>query len=179
MSQRLKARVRCIECSCLFHPWDQDGICCSRSCGAKRTWKVAAPKHGKANKIPEYFVWKGMNQRCNCPSTKNFKNYGGRGIRVCASWKSFENFFEDMGPRPSKEHSIHRENNDGDYSPTNCRWATRKEQQRNTRVNRFLTFDGERKTVVEWAEFLGVNPDRLHCRLTRGWSTARTLTQPI
>lgn len=102
----------------------------THSCG--RCSKV---KHGMVN-IPEYVVWKGMRQRCNDPNHKNYDDYGGRGIRVCKRWDSFELFYQDMGPRPSGNYTIDRKNNLGHYTPSNCRWATMKQQNNNRRTRR-------------------------------------------
>lgn len=111
----------------------------STSCGCFRREVVGErfTTHG-GTETSEYASWKAMKQRCLDPNRINFKNYGGRGITVCERWRdSFENFLADMGPKPTPEHSIDRwPDNDGNYEPTNCRWATDSEQQRNTRRQR-------------------------------------------
>ena len=93
-------------------------------------------KHGK-HQTPEYRTWDNMKQRCYNPNRAQFKYYGGRGITVHERWRdSFENFYEDMGPKPSQQHSIDRKEVDGNYGPDNCQWATKSEQQQNKRNSR-------------------------------------------
>lgn len=152
----------------------------SRSCGCLRREEVSVRrfKHGQIH-TPEYKSWKGIRGRCGDPNDKSFPNYGGRGIRVCERWDSFENFFEDMGPRPSPLHSIDRIDNNGNYEPSNCRWATQTVQQNNRRSNRLLTHDGRTQTVTQWCRELGFAPAVVHCRLRRGWPVSDALTLPL
>jgi len=110
----------------------------------------------------EYHVWQQIRHRC-----RYHKNYAGRGIKVCARWDSFESFIADMGPRPTDHHTIDRIDNDGDYEPSNCRWATRKEQALNRRSNRLITWEGQTKHLTVWAEHLNVAESTLRDRLKR------------
>lgn len=133
--------------------------------------------HG-CSKWPEYRVWKIMIQRCENPNLEKYQIYGKRGIRVCARWrKSFVNFILDVGRRPSGNHSIDRINNDKGYQPGNVRWATRTVQARNCRKARRITFGGETRCIIEWAEKLHVDYRALQMRFGRGWSAERALTQ--
>ncbi len=126
---------------------------------------------------PEHHIWRGMLTRCLCKTSKYYPRYGGRGITVCDRWKdSFESFYADMGPRPSRKHTVERKLNDGPYSPGNCTWATHTAQNRNRRNNRLLTFQGETKPVSQWAVELGLQPIRIFNRLRRGYSTERALS---
>ena len=121
-----------------------------------------------------YHVWANMIQRCANPNHKSYHNYGGRGIKVCERWADFKNFLDDMGERPDGL-SIERKNNNGGYSPCNCKWATRKEQNRNTRRNRPITYKGETKILVEWARQFNLSREVLSSRLSRGWDVERAL----
>lgn len=139
-------------------------------------------KHGHARRIgntPEYKVWSAMRSRCNNPRHASWKHYGGRGITVCERWSLFSNFIEDMGMRPSKKHSIDRIDNNGNYEPSNCRWATWKEQGRNRRDNKVITYRGENRPLSEWVEILGVDAKIVDSRINRlGWSTEEAFETP-
>lgn len=126
-----------------------------------------------------YGIWIGMRQRCRDPRRKHYPYYGGRGIRVCPQWDaSFESFMKDMGPRPAGA-SIERIDNNGNYEPANCRWATPKEQARNRTVTRYVTVDGVREPLNVWADRLGVASDTLIHRLSYGWTEEQTVKTPI
>jgi hypothetical protein len=153
----------------------------TKSCGCLRFEQAAAMGRASATHgmhgTSGYKSWESIYQRCNNHKSKHFPRYGGRGIKVCERWKSFENFYADMGPRPSKKHSIERDDNDGDYEPTNCRWATPKEQARNRRDNRLISIDGSEITMAEAAERFGINYHALFQRLDRGWTVERALAK--
>ena len=135
----------------------------TRSCGClheETLLKGTGYKHGllcRGKRPDGVNSWAGMIQRCTYKKHKSYKNYGGRGITVCDRWRnSVEDFLTDMGPRPTSKHMIERIDNDGPYSPENCRWATNLEQSRNRQNNRLITFNGEAKTASEWRDLLGV-----------------------
>ena len=125
----------------------------------------------------EYGIWVSMRNRCSNPNVKAYANYGGRGIKVCDRWQSFENFYADMGARPDGM-TLERIDNDGDYEPSNVRWATRAEQANNKRNNRLLSFDGVTKTLAQWADGLGVSHATLVMRLKQGWPIDKAVTLP-
>lgn len=144
----------------------------TESCGCLQRERAAAGarKHGRSTH-PIYHSWWGMRARCYNKSYDHWSDYGGRGIKVCPRWRdSFENFLADMGASWAPGLSVDRINNDGDYSPENCRWATRSEQVRNTRRTRMVTIDGVRDCISAHAERLGVPASRLVARLKLGWS---------
>lgn len=123
-------------------------------------------------------VYDGMRQRCLNPKGRSYARYGGRGISICERWqKSFELFVADMGPRPDG-HTLDRIDNDGPYSPENCRWASWRVQGRNRRSNRIIEFRGEKLLLSEWAEKIGITKDAMHMRLANGWPLEHALTRP-
>ena len=160
----------------------------TRSCGCFRNevTRKRARTHGCSRTI-EHIVWLGMIARCTAKSNKGWKNYGGRGIKVCERWRhDFAAFLSDMGPRPSSEHSIHRSeysldriDNDGNYEPSNCRWAIHREQMNNVRYNRIITVNGESKTVAEWTRKLGCSTSTIGQRLRHGWPEVKAVMEPL
>lgn len=147
-----------------------------QSCGCLQL--AAASTHGMSYS-PEYRCWSGMRVRCENIQAKGYAAYGGRGIEVCARWKdAFENFLEDMGPKPTKSHTIDRIDNDKGYSPDNCKWATKSEQANNRRSNINITAFGKTHTVAEWAELSGIHRMTIYQRLDAGWDWAIAVSKP-
>ena len=151
----------------------------TQSCGCyhKQLLRERNTSHGLC-KTAEYSSWLNMRKRCNKANDPQYADYGGRGITVCEEWESFENFYRDMGPKPTPKHSIDRIDNDGPYCKENCRWATQKQQNTNQRSNKRLNFNGESLTISEWADRLGISASTLHSRLRLGWDTNRVLSTP-
>lgn len=152
----------------------------TQSCGCLHRDGMSARfyKHGERRPgTSEYESWQGMIKRCENPNTEKYRLYGARGVRVCARWRrSFTNFLADMGRRPSKRHSLDRfPDNNGDYRPGNCRWATARQQAQNTRRNRMLAFRGERLCMAAWARRYRMSSRLIYERLQRGWSVAEAL----
>ena len=130
---------------------------------------------------PEYEIWIQMVRRChrNKPDSKTWAGYQGRGISVCDRWRySVANFYADMGPRPEGM-TLERKDNDGNYEPDNCKWATRKEQANNHRYHRLLTLGDKTMNLTQWSEATGISHATLYYRLSRGWTVARVLITPI
>lgn len=147
-----------------------------KSCGCI----IFETRDGKSTEYRhEFDAWKAMIRRCYVETEKAYKNYGGRGITVCDRWlNSFENFLLDMGERPSSEYSLDRDDNEGNYTPSNCKWATRTEQNNNKRTNVILTHNGKSMTISQWAEELGCSHAKLNNRLNNlKWSVSDTLTK--
>lgn len=135
--------------------------------------------HNKVgNRTPEYGSWAAMLTRCRNKNNPGFKNYGGRGITVCERWMDFSNFLADMGLRPSMRHSLERKNNEGNYEPGNCKWATRAEQANNKRNNRIIEFNGLALTVSNWARRIGIKEATLFRRLDTGKKSLKDALTP-
>lgn len=133
--------------------------------------------HGMTNSRV-YKIWSGMHSRCKLPSATGYKNYGGKGISVCSRWDCFEAFFEDMGSAPDGM-SIDRIESTGNYEPSNCRWASKVEQNRNQFDLLYITFGGRTQCLSSWAEEVGSTFSTLKARLNRGWDVERVLNTPI
>lgn len=132
----------------------------TKSCGCIKIDRIANLRktHGFSNKIPEYRIWCDMKNRCLNKNNSSFYNYGGRGISVCKSWRlSFYNFYNNMGKRPSLNHSIDRINVNGNYEQSNCRWATSSEQSINKRNNKLYSYNGITLTVSQWVKKIGIS----------------------
>lgn len=123
-------------------------------------------------------AWRSMKARCNNPNVKEFRHYGGRGIKVCDRWNLFANFLADMGIKPEGTELDRRDNSKG-YGPENCRWVSKVVQQRNTRLTTFLTYGGVTKPLGDWADSLGMSVSCLKRRINIGWSVDRALTTPV
>jgi hypothetical protein len=158
----------------------------TQSCGCYQKQRVseAQTKHGCAKpnaQTPEYKVWSRVIARCCDPKSDHFDRYGGRGIEMCWRWRnSFENFLADMGPRPSPNHSIERENNNGNYEPGNCRWATRAEQSVNKSNTVMVRAGGKEMSLAVLAREANLPVQRVYQRIFREkWSIERALNTPI
>jgi hypothetical protein len=147
----------------------------SKSCGClQRELSVQGSRtHGKSN-TAIYLVYKAMVNRCNRKSDPTYARYGARGIRC--QWKTFADFYRDMGDRPGPEYTIERKDNNGPYCKENCRWATRTEQANNRRTSAWLTYQGETRTLMQWARHFGIPDHRIHARLRLGWTVDEALT---
>lgn len=173
------------ECRCdcgerLFVPGDQLRSGNTKSCGCLKIDSIRTrnTKHGQARRgaiTREYRIWEAMWERCTNKNSIRFCDYGGRGISVCERWRKFELFFKDMGSCPTG-HSIDRRNNDENYEPGNCRWATYTEQMNNRSNNIHVQFDGREMTIGQLAHETSIPYQRLHYRIRRGCSAADAVT---
>lgn len=160
----------------------------TKSCGCLKAGWAAKNKvtHG-LSRSNEYAIWAGMKNRCLNKNVKAYPRYGGVGIKICDRWLHGENgksgvecFFEDMGPRPSRSHSLDRYPDwDGNYEPGNVRWATASEQQHNKKGNPRIAYQGRELQPCEWAAETGIPASEIAKRIRRGWTAERALTQPL
>lgn len=158
----------------------------SRSCGClqqehrKKVSRFARKTQGGLSSHSLFTTWRNMMNRCYKSHDKNFKNYGARGITVCDRWHQFENFIADMGEKPFPKATIERKDNNGNYCPENCVWATRTIQTRNKRNTRKVQYQGEERSLAELAELAGVPLRNVRERIDRnGWDIERALTTPV
>jgi hypothetical protein len=156
------------------------------SCGCLRieAARAARTTHGATTggkRIPEYTAWCGMIARTTNQKTRSFPDYGGRGVQVCDRWNnSFDAFLSDMGGKPSPAHSIDRIDNEGNYEPSNCRWADLKTQANNKRNNIILTCNGKTLPISDWVIITGLKYSTIRSRIeTYGWSAKKALTTPL
>lgn len=152
----------------------------SRKCLRNERLAESRVKHGKS-KTSEYNIWRGIKDRCLNPKSQQYDNYGGRGITICDEWRdSFIDFYKYVGSKPNQKDEIDRfPDNNGNYEPGNVRWATRKQQTRNTRVNHQLTFNGKTQCVGAWAEELGVNRYTILKRIKKGWPNEKVFSSNV
>lgn len=133
----------------------------------REAWMAARTKHGAFRggvEDPTHYIWRGMLSRCKNKSASSYAYYGGRGIKVVERWLKYENFLADIGRRPSKDHSIERRDNNADYGPDNCFWATRSEQQKNKTSTKWYTNGVFKGTLVECAAYLKISKELAHWR---------------
>lgn len=155
----------------------------SCGCYALELRSVRHKTHGMS-KSRLYNIWNGILTRCYNEHSTKYKNYGARGITVCDEWHKFENFYEwakETGYDENAKYgecTIEREDVNGNYCPTNCKWATSKEQANNTTTNRLITWNNETKTASQWEEIVGIKASIIRDRLQNGWSTEKALTTP-
>lgn len=150
-----------------------------KACGVNgHVWAINLRGGMTALHPAEYSVWEKMHARCHYKKHKNYKNYGGRGIKICERWHTFKNFLADMGARP-KGLTIERIDTNGDYEPTNCRWATFAEQRRNQRRSIFVEYEGERLLLMDLCAKLGLSRGIVYGRLKSRWTLEDALLVPV
>lgn len=177
-ASRPKWRCQC-ECGAVRDVWAthlRSGR--TKSCGCYNADK--ARRHGLTSAHrAEYLAWQSARRRCHEPTNKSYPRYGGRGIIMCEQWRDSPTaFFRDMGPRPSPAHSLDRIDNNGPYSPDNCRWAEPLVQNNNRRVTAHVRIKGREMPLRDACRQFGVSPDLVSGRIKRGWDHERALTEP-
>ncbi len=170
-------RCACGNSKCVSANSLKSGNTSSCGCLRKELLVARSETHGMHG-TPVYIVWCNMRNRCNNHKNHSYKNYGGRGIKVCKRWGSFEKFLTDMGERPEGK-CIERIDNNGGYTPENCRWATARQQANNKRNNHLVTYNGATLTLAQWGRKTGIRDRTLYDRLKSGWSAHNALTIPV
>lgn len=190
-NEKNKYRLRKALCKCECGKEKMVSIMCltsghSTSCGCyasevhRKRQTIHGESTGKKTIAVEYNTWNSLRARCNNPRYRKYNDYGGRGISVCERWmESYSNFLEDMGRRPSPKHSIDRIDNNGNYEPSNCRWATFYEQMNNRRRTKYITVFGETKAAGEWARIVKIPLMIIDQRIRKGWKPFDALMRPI
>ena len=153
----------------------------TQSCGclARENARERSTKHGMAG-TRLYETWLGMKDRCYNPKDRSFKYYGELGIKVCNEWQKFETFCQwALANGYADNLTIDRIDVNGNYEPSNCRWATRKEQANNKTTNRYITFEGKTKTLKQWSEILNISYAALQYRVDNSWSFEKIKNTPV
>ena len=152
----------------------------SKSCGCLNYEKLKGNTHNKKHGMSfskEYNSWRAMLDRCENKNYREYIEWGGRGVKVCERWHDFENFYNDMGKRPNGM-TLDRIDNNGNYEPSNCRWATAKVQGNNRRSNTLITYNGETRTLQQWADKVGIKANTIHNRIANlGWEIGEALSR--
>lgn len=179
------SRMMICECECgVVKPVNKHNLRIgdSASCGCLQKDMIAFKSANAVQKLHpvEYNTWVKIKARCLNPKDKCYFRYGGKGITMCERWvESFHNFLIDMGKRPADKCSIDRIDNNGNYTPENCRWADMTEQCRNRSVSVYLEHNGQRLTLKEWEPIVGVKYKTLHFRYKKGWPTEKILSPTL
>ena len=152
----------------------------TKSCGCLQKQKVREINtiHGDNYRTKEYRAWKNMRERCRNPKNRMYPHYGERGISVCNEWENYKTFLSDMGRAPSPQHSLDRIDNNGNYEPTNCRWATRQEQAQNKQNNHNVWYKGELLPLTTICDLYGVSYSLVYKRVLLGWDIDTAIKQP-
>lgn len=153
----------------------------TRSCGCllRDILPTVNYRHGESHSSPEYRAWKAMRTRARNPNIPGAQWYNLKGVKCCKRWNDYRKFLADMGRKPTPRHTLDRINSNGDYKPSNCRWATYAEQMVNKTKNRHLTFRGVTKAFSQWEAQYGIRGNQLYARINRGWSVEKALTTPV
>jgi hypothetical protein len=170
--------VSVIRCQAILNGSTQSCGCLAKDHLINRNITHGMTKRG--HKSPEYFAWYNAKNRCTRPTDIRYPNYGGRGIKFCERWLNFSDFIADMGLRPGPDYSLDRIDNNGDYCPENCRWATVEQQYNNRTLNRIITVSGKSQTAAQWDREMGYPQGTVTRRIDScGWSEEKAVTTPV